>query len=425
MKVGMVVYGSNGDIEPMVSLALELIKRKHTVQLFIISIHDRDYTGLHRYQGLAVYQKPYGAQVRAAADDDLEYWNKPLSEQFLLMDRWYKGCLEDLVKYSYKFAQECEVLVGPQHLLETSCIAEKFNIPYVSLRALPAHVRSSAVPPYWLSFFNIQGMTNDQMWDLLESHENKSYKRYINRFRRAHELPPVKNVLTEVINSRWLNLISYSKHLYKKPNDWNTSFHLCGHFKSPIYLDWNPSIALRSFLLSGEKPIFMSFYSMLEYENDKEKFQATLLSVAEQLNRRVVIHSNWINESLYAEKIYQLNGIISFDQIIPHCSVSVHHGGVGISHISTACGAPSVVVKYGCDHPFNADALFDAGVSAGSIFRSELRVESLVSLIRQALDNQSLHERATNLAALMAEENGASKAASILEQEFLALGTLA
>ena len=63
MRFGMVVYGSNGDIEPMVSLALELSRRGHHIGIFIISIHDRDYTFLNDHL-ITVHQKKYTADIR-------------------------------------------------------------------------------------------------------------------------------------------------------------------------------------------------------------------------------------------------------------------------------------------------------------------------------------------------------------------------
>ena len=417
MKFGLVVYGSNGDVEPMVSLALELARRGHHIEIFIISIHDRDYKFLNKIELITVHQKKYTADIRHLPGEDLEFWNKDLNSQYVLMDRWFKATLDDVVEYSEQLCRNNDIVISVQHLLETACIAEKYNIPFVSLRALPAHVRSHKIAPYWLSFFDLQGMDYEKQWDLLESYENKSYKRYINRFRKMHGLEPVQNVMRDIINSSWLNLISYSEYLHKKQDDWHPTFHLCGHFKAPTYLTWQTPQALQEFW-QNEKPVFMSIYSMLEYENDKKNLQQILIDAAKLLNRKVIIHSSWEYDELLTPNIYKLSGIVSFPEILSKCCLAVHHGGVGISHISTEFNCPSVVIKYGCDHPYNSDALTEAGVCLSSIYRRELNLETLVLMIQDSLDNNNLREATTILSKKIQQENGVQKAADLLEQTF-------
>lgn len=420
MKVGLIVYGSNCDVDPMVALAVGLAERGHTVELLIISIHDRDYTFLNCHDGIRVRQKPYHAAVRNRPGEDLEYWNQPMENHFDLMDRWYKATVSDIVDRSYEFCETCDLVVGPQHVLETACIAEKFGVPYVSLRTLPAHVRSSNVAPYWLSFFDMGDMSNDEQWDLLESHENKSLKRYINKFRRQHGMTPIKNVMREVVNSSRLNLISYSRRLYRQQDDWDPTFHLCGFFRNPPYLNWEPPRELEAFWGGDEKPVFISLYSMLEYENDKEAVRRLLVEAAAQTDRKVIIHANGWEQGALSEKIYKLGGIVSFPDILAHCGVAVHHGGIGFSHIATEAGCPSVIIQYGCDHPFNAGVLRRAGVCARSIDRTALTADKLATMIQDTLTMPELTENAQALRAAMVKEDGVSNAVTLLERTFSA-----
>jgi sterol 3beta-glucosyltransferase len=420
MKIGMVTYGSNGDIEPMVSLAIELANRGHEIELFIISIHDRDYQFLNKYPRITARQKKYTADLRNLPDEDLEFWNQDLNNQFVLMDRWFKSTLDTIIQHTEQLCQRNEVIVSVQHLLEVACIAEKYQRPFVSLRALPAHVRSHKIAPYWLSFFDLQHMSYEQQWDLLESHENKSYKRYINRFRKNYDLPPVKNVMKEVIDSAWLNLISYSEHLHQQQDDWDPTFHLCGHFKAPSYIDWDIPTDLKDFI-GDEKPILISLYSMLEYENSKEGIQSLLIEAASLLNRKVIIHSSWQESSLHSPLIYKLSGIISFPRLLPLCSLVVHHGGVGISHLATEFNCPSIIIKYGCDHPYNADALEAAGACKHSLYRKDITAAALASMIKDSAGCALLAQRTEQLSHKIRSEKGVEKAADIFEDTFSTL----
>ncbi|MBN2485670.1 MAG: glycosyltransferase family 1 protein [Bacteroidales bacterium] len=417
MKFGLIVYGSNGDVEMFVSLALGLINKGHEVELFIITINNRDYTFLNKNNNLKVYQKQYHAEIRNKQKENLEFWNEAPENQFYLMDSWYKTVLGDIVGFSYQFCQNCDIVVGPQHILELSCIAEKFNTPYVSVRAYAAYIRTRFEKPYWLSFYNSENI--DELWDMFESYENKSYKRYINKFRKLHGLDKINNVVREVIDSKFLNVIGYSRHLHKPQPDWGTNFKLCGYFK-PFnhYINWQVPAKLAEFMAGTEKPVFMTVGTMLEYENNPVNIHRVLLETAYQLDRKVIIHSKWDNEEPVDRNVFKLSGFIDYSKILGMCSLAVHHGGVGTVHIATEAACPSIIIEYGCEQPFNAHILRENGLSKGSIHRKELTTEKLTTLVKEALETPSLMANAKLFSKRLSEENGVSIAIETIEEKY-------
>lgn len=417
MKLGMIIYGSNGDVEMFVALALGFIKNKHQVNLFIITINDRDYSFLNEHQGLTVRQKFFGAEVRNEPTTNVEFWNERPEHQFTLVNNWYKLIVDDLVSTAHDYCVHSEMVIGPQHVLELSCIAEKYRVPYVSIRTFPGYIRSAFDTPFWAS--SELDKSIDELWGIYEGLMNKFHKRPINKMRKQLGLPAVTNVVEEVVSSKILNLISYSCHLHSKKPDWPSHTYLCGYFEAPDqYIHWELPVKLSEFIAGDEKPVLISLGTMLEYEKSKEVLHALLLRVGKQVNRKVIVHSAWGHDDMIEENVYKLSGFIAYPKLLRHCSLVVHHAGVGTAHIVTSAGCPSVVITYGFEQGFNAQALYQKGVSSGSIARAKLNAEDLLELINRALNDAMMKKSAEELGTLMKQEYGVHHAVQLVEAAY-------
>lgn len=421
MKVGMIIYGSNGDVEMFVSLALAMIQNNHKIDLFIITINERDYSFLNKHEGLTIHQTFFDNEVRQEMGHDVEFWNLSNEDQSELMNRWYKVNLNLIISYSHRFCLECDMVAGPQHVMELPCIAEKHDTPYISIRTFPGEIRTVHAAPYWSESY--AGKTITKFWDIGEAYTNKYHKRRINRFRKELGIAPVSNVTQEVINSKTLNLISYSHHLYSHKPDWPDNVHLCGYFKpADNYLMWDLPSKLSQFVENKpKKAVLISLGTMLEYENDKHLLHELLLRVAKKMDRKVIFHSVWDQEDVIDENVYKLSGFISYPKLLEHCALVVHHAGVGTAHMVAESGCPSVVITYGFEQFFNAQVLVRKGIASGSISRRELNTLDLLELINGALCDKRMCQKAQVLGKLLSSENGVRTAVHHIEKTYVKL----
>jgi UDP:flavonoid glycosyltransferase YjiC (YdhE family) len=414
MKFGIIAQGSNGDIEILVSLALGLISRNHDVEMFIVTFNDRDYAFLNKKERLKVFQKHIYKKYRNEIND-FEFWNESVENKKGLFFQLHQIFENDIVAYTNKFAKENDCIISLYHIYEVSCIAEKHNIPFISINFPFGYIRSKNEVPYSLT--HLTDLDNGRLWDIFENYQNVYFKRTINFFRKEHGLLPIKNVLREIMTSKILNLIPYTKYLDKKKTDKDHLYKLCGYLKSPdSYNNWEPCKELLNFINCDAKPVFITVGSMTEHENDAKKFQNILLETAHLLKRRVVIHSNWEDGNVIENNVFKLSGFISYEKILSRCSVVVHHGGIGIMHHALESGCPAVIIKYGHDQFYNAKLLFDMGVSNGSINRKEINAKDLALLVNQALQDKVMKQKAEELALFIKNENGVDNAVQLIEQ---------
>lgn len=412
MKFGFITQGSNGDTEIIVSLALGLVQNKHEVELFIITLNNRDYSFLNQVPGLIVHQKYVHTEFKEETDD-LEFWKDNNQTIFHKLHELIK---DELVGYSYKFAKEKDVVLGSHHIFELPCIAEKYHTPYISVNYHLEQMRTNTAPPFQLS--SVKGKSIAQLWDGFESVNNVLMKRPINKFRREQGLPPIKNVLRDIFRSKFLNLIPYSSHIYKARPDWNNTYKMTGYWQTGTgYNHWTLPESLANFIEDDEKPVIITVGSMAEHEGNTHEFQQILIDTARQVPRKVIILTHWEQGNHIDGNIYKLKGFVSYPVLFSKCSLVVHHGGIGALHHATGAGCPSVIIKYGHDQPFNAKVLYDAGISSGSIHRKDLNAKDLANLINKALGNKEMKQKAERLAVLVRNENGVENAVKIIEEK--------
>jgi sterol 3beta-glucosyltransferase len=94
----------------------------------------------------------------------------------------------------------------------------------------------------------------------------------------------------------------------------------------------------------------------------------------------------------------------------------VHHAGAGTAAAGLRAGVPSVPVPFMVDQPFWAQRLHRLGVTPGPVPMRRLTAGRLASALTEAVGNPVYRQRAADVAALLAREDGAAVVAERLRQ---------
>jgi sterol 3beta-glucosyltransferase len=104
--------------------------------------------------------------------------------------------------------------------------------------------------------------------------------------------------------------------------------------------------------------------------------------------------------------------------LFPRMAAVVHHGGAGTSAAGLRSGVPSIVTPYAVDQLFWAQRVESLGVGPKSVSYHSLTAEKLAGMIRQAVTDTAMRERAADFGRRINAERGVDRAVEIISAYF-------
>jgi len=236
----------------------------------------------------------------------------------------------------------------------------------------------------------------------------------VNRCRAEFGHPPLKDPLGQEGTSPDLALYAVSNRVLRRPAAWPAHHHVVGFF----FLEESgfvPDEALQAFMEGPDKPIVVSFGSMIH--EAPEKVTDILVKVVDKLGRRTVIQRGWSGLGSAA-----VAGRIRIVDFVPHywlfsrASCVVHHGGAGTTAATFKAGVPAVVVPHTLDQPIWGQIARAFGCAPVVIPFMQLTVDGLVKGLEEALNNPKYANSAASLSRGLALENGVCTARQLVER---------
>ena len=204
----------------------------------------------------------------------------------------------------------------------------------------------------------------------------------------------------------------FSTHVVPRPAEWGAFAHVTGYwFGEPSA--WEPDPALQRFLAGGPPPVCVTFGSTVD--RDPRALTGIVVEALRRTGQRALLVAGWAG--LGADDLPATIAVVPelpFDWLFERVSSVVHHGGAGTTGLALRAGLPQVLVPFALDQPFWADRLHSLGVAPPPIPRPSLTVDLLAEAL--ATDDAEQRRRAEDLGALIAAEDGTGEAVRIIEQ---------
>ena len=368
MRVLLSTYGSRGDVEPLVGLAVQL--RALGAEARVCAPPDEEFAEL--LTGVGVPLVPFGQPWRS--------WVRPsAAEERTRRVAEFIAAQYDTVAVA---AQGCDVLLatGMSHFVARS-VAEKVAIPH-----------------RYATFCPIQLNDQDaQNWNTL-------FGTPINTHRASIGLPPVDDVREFMLTDHpWL---AADPTL----GPWQLTSDLdVVHTGAWILPDERPlPDELVAFLDAGTPPVYVGFGSM---RVPTDGARAAIEAIRAQ-GRRALVSRGWAGLALIDDRddcfaVGEVNQQALFGRV----AAVVHHGGAGTTATAARAGAPQVVVPQAGDQPYWAGRVARLGIGAAHDGPAPT-TESLSAALRTALAPQT-RARATAVAGTI-RTDGAAVAATLL-----------
>ncbi|MFE7128523.1 glycosyltransferase [Streptomyces sp. NPDC057617] len=401
MRVLLSTYGSRGDVEPLVGLAVRL--RELGAEVRVCAPPDEDFT--QRLAGVGVPLMPFGRSARALTTA------APSSSAAADLPRRAAELIADQFEAVTAAAEGCDALVATGVMPAAAgarSVAEKLGIRsvFVAFQKLTLPSPHHAPLAYPGRPFPPGVTDNRVLWDLDARSINGLFGEALNTSRASAGLPPVDNVRDYVIGDRpWLATDPVL-------DPWQESADLDVVQTGAWFLpDERPLPAeLVAFLEAGEPPVYVSFGSM-PMHGSADAAQVAIEAVRAQ-GRRVLVGRGWADLALIDDRDdCFVVGEVNHQALFGRVAAVVHHGGAGTTTTATRAGAPQVVVPQAVDQPYWAGRVADLGIGTAHDGPAPA-FESLSAALKTALTPET-RARAAAVAATI-RTDGAMTAAKLL-----------
>ncbi|WP_413757005.1 glycosyltransferase [Streptomyces sp. MMBL 11-3] len=398
MRVLLSTYGTRGDVEPLVALAVRL--RERGVEVRMCAPPDEEFA--RRLAGLGVDLVPVGPPVKElmgetgvpSAEDLARYRAEMLDAQFEAFPAAADGC-------------DALVAAGLAQIAARS-VAEAADIRYVYVCYAAVNLPSPHhAPPPRPGWPEPEADDNLALWELDARSVDAQFREPLNGHRATLGLPPVDHVRDHVYSHRpWLAADPVLGAWREVPG---LDVTQTGAWFLP---DERPLPAdLSAFLDAGTPPVYVGFGSITPAPDIARR---TVEAIRAQ-GRRVLVSRGWAGLELAdgRDDCFAV-GEVSHQTLFPRVAAVVHHGGAGTTVTAARAGAPQVVVPLRlADNPYWAGrvAALDLGAALDGPTLSD---DALDLAVKTALAPET-RARAQALGARV-RTDGAAVAARLLHE---------
>ncbi|WP_208026600.1 glycosyltransferase [Streptomyces sp. Tu 3180] len=344
-------YGSRGDVEPLVGLAVRL--RELGAQARVCAPPDDDFA--QRLAGAGVPLVPVGRSARALTTEAPAPSSLPRRAAELIADQF------DAVTAA---AEGCDALVATGMLPAAAgalSVAEKLGVPAVSVTFQQLTLPSPHRPPLAYPGRPLPPGVSDNraLWDLDARNVNALFGEALDTNRAAIGLPPVDDVRGYVVGDRpWLATDPFLDP-WRRTRDLDVvqtgAWFPPGERPLPAEVE--------AFLDAGPPPVYVGFGSMPLHAS-RDIGRVAVEAVRAQ-GRRVLLSRGWAGLAPVDDRDdCFVVGEADHRALFGRVAAVVHHGGAGTTTTAARAGAPQVVVAQAADQPYWAGRVAGLGIGA-------------------------------------------------------------
>jgi len=350
MRVLLSTIGSQGDVQPLVALALELKALGQEVRL-CVPPDFREWI-----EGMGMPVTPIGPELRSTGKANPAA-PRPTPEQVRQM---MEGTVATQFETIAAAARGCDLIVGATALqIAAPSVAETMGIPYVFAAYAPAVLPSPRhAPPVLAMRGDAPAPAADdygELWAQDARRWNDTWGPLLNPRRAALGLAPVSDVRGHVLTNRpWL---AADPTLAPWPDPADDSVFQTGAWILPDARPLAPE--LEAFLDAGEPPVYFGFGSI----RAPDELSRVMIESARALGRRAVLLRGWADLSLVDDAPDCLAiGEVNQQALFKRVAAVVHHGGAGTTTAAARAGAPQVIIPQHYDQHYWAQRVHQLGI---------------------------------------------------------------
>ena len=418
MNIGIFTYGTRGDVQPYIALALGLMDHGHQVTIAAS-------------ENFKEFVEDFGIAFHPLYGNAEEAMNSPEGQSVLQTENTIK-----LMKYFFKVLRDKKVPLRKSYidginkvdfiianlatLPITNAVAEKQNKKVALTYFMPPVVPTAEFPLADFDFLNFPWY-NKLTYKLAHAFYWKFVKEETNEFRQELGLPALKENLVHYIGKQKpLDLYCISPSLIPQPKDWEGNSKITGFLAVPKQnrenntLDKVPA-ELNEWLAQGDKPIYMGFGS--NGIGNTDKFINILNEILTKTNERILFCTGWsVFENLTIHKNLFVTKYVNHEAILPQCKAGIFHGGAGTLATMLRNNLPVIIISFYTDQP-TWGKIVERMKLGVHIPVKKLSADKLIAAITK-VQTEELRHNAAITGEQIRNENGLENAVNEIEKYF-------
>jgi rhamnosyltransferase subunit B len=414
-RIVLTSFGSYGDLNPFVGLALALRARGHDPVLALPAA----YRGEVESEGLRF------SPVRPDVDLGDRAFARRIMDPARGTDVLFGEVLIPNLGASHAdlagVVEEAgaELVVTHPASLAGPIVAEERGVPWASTALSPlsffsVHEPMVPAPAPWVHGLTSRSRLLSGLFLRLTERVTRRWAEPVYRLRESRGLPRGQNPIMGGQHSPHLVLGLFSRVLAEARPDWPERVRVTGAvlYNGPAETRLPPR--LDAFLRDGAPPLVFTLGTSAV--SAAGSFYEVSAEVARRLGRRAVLLVG-----PHAENRPPVTGddvlLVEFAPhalLFPHAEAIIHQGGAGTLHQALHAGRPMLVVPHSHDQPDYALRAARLGV-ARTLYPRRYRPDRLERELTHLLEDPAYRERAADVAAVVRAEPGAAGAADAIE----------
>lgn len=407
MHIRLLAFGTRGDVQPYVALALGLQQAGFDVSIGT----SEDFRDFVEAYGLPCATAEVNIRAFVNRSDAQSASGSRRQQRMAILRRIMDGTLQ--------LAENADMLIySPVSAIAAPYIVQQRGLKSVVAMLQPYLHATAEMPVFGLPRLPLGGSYNRFTYRMFAGVVGLSTNRVLRAWQQDtfgsvpdDNRAPLQMVLDEKIPT----LYGYSPYVLPSPDDWPPHVHVTGYWFLPGPSDWQPSTALTDFLNAGNPPVYIGFGSMTA--GNPEQTTAIVLEALELARARGILSTGWagLDTDNVPDNVLLVDDT-PHDWLFPRLAAVAHHGGAGTTAAGMLAGIPSIVIPQRGDQPFWGRRVAQLGVGPEPIPYRQLTAERLASAIREARLDATMRERACALSRTLEHEDGVGNAVRVIER---------
>ena len=411
MKITILTFGSRGDVQPFLALAVGLEKAGHEVTL----------AGPRRFSELVTHHGVPFAPMAGDPEELSRLMNDAGENAFKVvkgMRDYIFSIAADVVRDARTAMAGAEMLIhGFAFTTGAHSFAREMGILDVSVQGFPMFAPTREFPNVALSWIKPGNLSYFSHWlatQIFWYGGNSGYAQLKRRFPEEFTMKLYWPFTPADDRPRTPLLFAYSPTVLPRPSDWTApNIHVTGYYFLDSPEAYQPPQSLQDFLDAGAPPVCISFGSMVN--QGAARIQHAVRETLAQTGSRGIFLSGWGGiqaDDMKGNLLYLESA--PHDWLFPRCKAVIHHGGAGTTAAGLRAGIPNIVVPHTADQPFWGERVAAIGAGPAPIPVKQLTSTRLVAALNQ-VDDPALRARAQETGRLIRMEDGIGQAVRIIE----------